>query len=374
MGYYEDLAEKVFARMRESKELLLDPSPHEDLFQIARNITDYREAHLLNVHSRKALASAMRQTEHSKRLYDIYKRSLLMDAPHFLDEYMLYIESDRPVEERFYQTRRGTLKQVTDVIQKLYDDELDEAFIAMPPRVGKALADDTPILTRFGWKNHGDLVVGDEVIGMNGEFKKVIAVHPKCMLDVLVEFTNGEKIQCHERHEWKLYDRHRQRTDTLETCVYEGTSLEDGAPSGRGHRYRYKLPRKLYVQGEEKELALDPYTMGVWLGDGSTCAPRIANADADKAIIDRIKRNGYVCRWSTRHATTGVMYYDFDIRGALKTYGLCHSRKTIEKFIPQEYLTASITQRLNLLAGLLDTDGTYIKKEKRYQFTTSSKQ
>jgi predicted phage terminase large subunit-like protein len=137
MGYYEELAETIFKRMRESREILLDPTPHEDLYQIALNISDHKAAHELNVHSRKALASAMRQTEHSKRLYEVYKRSLLMDAPRYLDEYMLYIESDRPVEERFYQTRRGTLKQTVDILQKLNDDELDEGFFAQPPRTGK---------------------------------------------------------------------------------------------------------------------------------------------------------------------------------------------------------------------------------------------
>lgn len=137
MGYYEEIAETIFKRMRENQTVLLDPSPHEDLYQLALNMGDYGARHLLNVHSRKALGSAMRLTEHPQRLYDVYKRSLLMDAPRYVDEYMLYIESDRPVEERFYQTRRGTLKQSVDVLQKLYDDELDEGFLAQPPRTGK---------------------------------------------------------------------------------------------------------------------------------------------------------------------------------------------------------------------------------------------
>lgn len=146
--YYEQLAESIFKRMREERSLLLDPSPHEDLYQLALNMGNHKDAHLLNVHSRKALASAMRQTEHSKRLYDVYKRSLLMDAPRYLDEFMLYVESDRPVEERFYQTRRGTLKQAVDVIQKLHDDELDEAFFAQPPRTGKT----TLIVFTTAWR------------------------------------------------------------------------------------------------------------------------------------------------------------------------------------------------------------------------------
>lgn len=128
--------EAIFARMRTDKATLLLPRAHEDLYQIAMNLP-VKEAHELNMHSRRALAAAMRQTEHGEALYDIYRRSLLMDAPNYLDEYMLYLESKRPVEERFYQTRRAVLKQMVDKIQALHDDELDEVILDLPPRTGK---------------------------------------------------------------------------------------------------------------------------------------------------------------------------------------------------------------------------------------------
>lgn len=137
MGYHEDIAETVFQRMRESRDILLDPTAHEDLFQLSRDMQDRKASHLLNVHARKALAAAMRNCKSPERLYDVYKRSLLLDAPRYLDEFMLYIESERPVEERFYQTRRDKLKPIVDAIQMLYDDELDELLVSLPPRVGK---------------------------------------------------------------------------------------------------------------------------------------------------------------------------------------------------------------------------------------------
>lgn len=302
-------------------------------------------------------------------VYDIYKRCLLYLAPYDFDSYMQYMEIDREPSERFYLPRRKILKRLVDALQELADDELDELFISQPPRTGKALANDTPVLTRNGWKNHGDLVVGDEVIGMNGEFKKVIAVHPKCMLDVLVEFGNGEKIQCHENHEWRFYDRNAQREMLLETKEWEKRKLESNVEKGkRGHRYVLQLPKKEYVKGEYKDLGIDPYTFGVWLGDGANQNPRICGDKRDCAIIEKIP---YPVRWQTEHKTTGVMYYDFDIRKRLQKYGLCHSRKRVEKYIPEEFLTASIEQRLELLAGLIDTDGSLTRKEHRYHFTTS---
>lgn len=305
-----------------------------------------------------------------RKLMGLHRRVLIAAAHDDFDSFMLALEFNRPVDQQFWKPRRRHLMPICQALQDLEHDKLDELFLSCPPRIGKALSDDTPILTRNGWKNHGDLVVGDEVIGLNGEFKKVIAVHPKCMLDVLVEFTNGASFQCHENHEWLLYDRARMKNVLLETWQYESVKPDSGTPGHRGHRYRFQLPKHEYVQGEYKDLALDPYTFGVWLGDGANRDPRIANIDSDYGIIQRIIDNGHQIRWQTRHKTTGVMYYDFDIRKQLKSMGMCNNHKRLPKHIPDEYLTASVEQRLELLAGLIDTDGTFTRKENRYHFAT----
>lgn len=321
---------------------------------------------------KRAAIEARRQK--SMFLHDLYFKTLLLAAPYDFDSYMLYTEKNRDPEKRFYQPRRKQLYRLTKEMQRLADREIELLAISLPPGVGKALANDTPILTRNGWKNHGDLVVGDEVIGMDGNFKKVIAVHPKCMLDVLVEFTNGEKIQCHENHEWLIRDRGKPYSGdyVAETKYIESRKLTGVVEKKcRGHRYIFQLPRKDYVFGEEKDLPLDPYTLGVWLGDGATKTPRISSPISDKPIVDKIVRNGFPIKWQTQHKTTGVMYYGFDIRKQLQSVGMCHSRKILEKRIPQEYLTASINQRLELLAGLLDTDGT-LCEGKKYQYSTTS--
>ena len=138
-NYYESLCESIYARMRASQEILRTPSAHEDLYQIALNAheKDIVLAHELNLHARRALNAAMKAGDFPALLYDIYKRSLLMDAPNYFDEYMLYMESDRPVEERFYQPRRYRLKPITDMIQDLSDDKMDEGAVSQPPRTGK---------------------------------------------------------------------------------------------------------------------------------------------------------------------------------------------------------------------------------------------
>ena len=352
---------------------LSDWGAASDAFEAVRLLEpeDFDLAHRVNKTLRSLSARYAAETG-SPDFFTLNKKTLLFDAPYDFDAHCRYIEWNRDPDKRFYLPRRFRLHQVAEQLQLLADGKLKLLAVSLPPGVGKALANDTPVLTRDGWKNHGDLVVGDEVVGLNGEFKKVIAVHPKCQLDVLVEFTNGEAIQCHENHEWMVHDRGRH-TDCdyiAETKRLEKRKYESGGLRGkRGHRYILQLPLSGAVIGEHKELPVDPYLLGVWLGDGVNRNPIISNAEADRAVIDRIEQRGAPVRWKTQHKTTGVWYYGFGVRRELQKFGMCHSRKTCPKHIPGEYLTADIEQRLMLLAGLLDTDGTLCRGRK-YQFST----
>jgi predicted phage terminase large subunit-like protein len=193
------------------------------------------------------------------------------------------------------------------------------------------------------------------------------------MCDVEVTFTNGEVIRCHENHVWRFYDRTKGREVEAEIKHFENARLEEGTPNKRGHRYNLQLPKHDYVIGEKKDLPLDPYVLGVWLGDGTTTNPTITSPKCDKAIIDRIVERGYPISWESEHKTTGVMSYGFGFRNILRSMGMCHSRKTFPKYIPEEYLTASVEQRLDLLAGLIDTDGCK-KYDGRYTFSTTSEE
>lgn len=337
-------------------ELIYDDANFQTAHAIARKI--------------RGAAGRLAKSGGGQEMLDLYYDCHLFDAPYWFDSFCIYIEKDREPQKQFYVPRRKQLLECTHALQDLEDGVIDLLGISEPPGVGKALADDTPVLTKNGWKNHGDLVIGDEVIGLDGKFKKVIWVRPKCMLDVMVEFTNGEKIQCHENHEWMVHDRSGARDYIAETKVFEKRVLEyGGEPGTRGHRYILQMPSRSAVEGEEKDLPLDPYTFGAWLGDGANKNPRICNAKADYAIIERIIKNGHEVRWKTEHKKYGVWYYDFDIRRDLQSMGLCHSRKICQKRIPVEYLTASVNQRLQLMAGLIDTDGTLTGS--KFNFTTS---
>lgn len=74
----------------------------------------------------------------SGKFDELYWQYLLLESPHLLDSYALYIEKNRKPQERFYEPRRKTLKKVVDKLQALEDDELDELFLHQPARTGKS--------------------------------------------------------------------------------------------------------------------------------------------------------------------------------------------------------------------------------------------
>lgn len=304
--------------------------------------------------------------------YDLVKQTYLWGAKDSFDDYMIYLEWDREPQTKFYQPRRHIFKKVADALQSLEDGNLNELFLSMPPRTGKLVENSIPVLTSKGWKRHGDLEVGDKVIGLDGEFKKVTYVFPKDYANIRVHFTNGEYADVHENHEWYVYDKHRNGYRVLETKVMMNSEWEIGEPNKRTHRYMYHIPIGEIVKGEEKDLPIAPYTLGAWLGDGTNRTPRLTNDKKDLAIIEGIKEEGYELSHTYIHKTYGTIINVFnDLRYDLQKCDMCYSKRDCEKHIPEEYLTASAEQRLQLLAGLLDTDGTLIKKENRYHYSTT---
>ena len=131
-----DLVTKMAYRIKSSPG---DIEVYEDLFQLCRAEEETHEKYCHEVNSwlRNRCIERVEYGVESERFYDLYRRSLLFDAPYALDPYLLYLEINRPPEARFYLPRRRTLKPVVDAIQSLIDDDLDELFLSMPPRVGK---------------------------------------------------------------------------------------------------------------------------------------------------------------------------------------------------------------------------------------------
>lgn len=95
------------------------------------------ELHGLNREMQDRIREDMRNGGPIGDLFEAYSKSLLLEAPWDFEQYMLYVEIDRPPEERFYQPRAKTLRPAVQGMQALEDGELDELFLSQPPRTGK---------------------------------------------------------------------------------------------------------------------------------------------------------------------------------------------------------------------------------------------
>lgn len=132
---YERISESILKAIARRP---ADYDAYQDLFSLCRDWAseDHAAAHKTNNLLRvKILAQAENGQE--SRFYELWRKSLLFEAPDDFDCYLTYLELDRKASERFYLPRKRIMGKVVQNLQKLADDKLDELFISMPPRVGK---------------------------------------------------------------------------------------------------------------------------------------------------------------------------------------------------------------------------------------------
>lgn len=298
--------------------------------------------------------------EYEKHLKNAYKLAARVSLEH----YMVYREWDEPEKEKFFEPRYNILAGYIHYLQELEcNPEFRTLIFNAPSGYGKLIANYIPVLTKDGWKKHGDLKVGDYVISPKGEFVRVNIVHPKRLANCKVIFEDSEEILCHNQHEWCVYDRMAKRTKERVETTYLMQHLKE-----KDGRNRFLIPLREMVKGEEKELPVDPYTYGVWLGDGSTNQGRITQNNNDVSIFDYVP---YEISSIYDGASENVKVYHLKgLADDLHKLGLCYQKHIEEKYIHDSYLTASIGQRLELLAGIIDTDGYLDKNKQRYVIVT----
>ena len=249
----------------------------------------------------------------------------------------------------------------------LNDTNVDCLIVKAPPRHGKLLADSTPVWTPTGWRTHGDLSVGDYVYAPDGRAVQVLWVGEKGMADCRVTFTDGSSVVAHDAHEWYVYDRGRKRYMTIETQDV-ASKLHMGHCRNGDPRSRMMVDYPRPLAGLHRSLSVDPYVLGVWLGDGKQDGGSFCGSVDDVAHIEgEVARRGWLRSWEAVHSGTGVRYVGYrGLYPIIRKLGLA-----AEKFIPAEYLLASVEQRRQLLAGLVDTDGSQ-EPGGRVRFVTCS--
>ena len=253
-------------------------------------------------------------------------------------------------------------------------------FMLISKKNTKALALDTPIPTPAGWTTMRDLDVGDNVIGVDGKPTRVIGISDvftdhKCYR---LGFSNGESVIADAGHLWvtkALTDAPglgrgnggdlRQRRTRVRTTQEIADTLR--RPNDGAANHSMLMPEAQI--GASADLPIAPYTLGAWLGDGASDAPRITSHIDDVEIRNAIEADGYSVTWQSNNGSKASFYV---IGGLGGTKGMRAAGILGDKHIPEAYLRASYPQRLALLQGLMDTDGRVAKGGKALSYTTIS--
>lgn len=232
---------------------------------------------------------------------------------------------------------------------------------------GKWFPNDMPVWTPKGWVKHGDLRVGDEVFGPDGKPKKVIKLWPKHQRQVyeLVLDNGATVMECADQHEWPVtYQRKSKegrtelRTYNVETRHIFDPHIPAYTKTGQFAGYNLSKERLLYrtpyianiqpLEEPEKDLPIDPYLLGLWLGDGIGKTRDVCGLKEDLEVYKQYTP------WPNQELRPCDNIYLLKVceRRDLGKLNLLQN-----KHIPAEYLHGSIAQRYALLQGIIDTDG-----------------
>lgn len=222
-----------------------------------------------------------------------------------------------------------------------------EAFYGGAAGGGKALTLDTPILTRVGWKTMGTLTLQDEVLAIDGswtglEYVTEVQEQHECYA---VSFNNGETIVADKEHLW-VTSEFKYRKAWYDKIVTTSELKE-----------KDKMPLTKAFCGTPVDLGIDPYVFGVWLGDGNSRTGSVTIGDEDFAFMSTQLPSLHPYGSMKLQYTVDGLTMQLHQLGVLRSK---HDNRTTSletKHIPEQFILSSYEQRLALLQGLMDSDG-----------------
>jgi len=265
------------------------------------------------------------------------------------------------------------------IVAAMFMNATRSTLISHEMGLGKAQDLDSKLLTPKGWVRMGNIKINDFVIGSDGKPKKVLGVYPQGLKDIYeITFNDGVTARSCDEHLWNVntYIRNWRgnpfMTKTLRQIMDSGLQFNNG-----NNKWYVPIVKPIYF--DEKELKIDPYVMGCLLGDGSlTVLNGIGFSSVDKELINEMslrlpeKHNMVINGKSIKDYYLTADGKNNIINQELKKYGLKGSN-SYTKYIPEDYKFSSIQQRLEILQGILDTDG-HSRKDSIVELTLASKQ
>ena len=267
--------------------------------------------------------------------------------------------------------------------------------------VGKLCTDSTrvPVFSGGGsvaWKRHGDLVPGDQVFTRRGTPTEVLGMFPQGVQDIYrVTLWDGRTLDVGGPHLWAVYTA-KQRSNKHAGKVVEPMVLSTEEMVERGvvrtypgdtrEHLKFYVPANEAVEWPEQELDIDPYALGVLLGNGCLTESQLTVSssveDAAHTVLwvsewlgATAKNSGQDYSWTFPigdGALTGGRDTLVQTRGVLSSVPELIGAKSADRRIPAMYMQGSVKQRWELVRGLFDTDGTIDPSTGRYNVSYST--
>lgn len=242
------------------------------------------------------------------------------------------------------------------------------------------------LITEEGFIKMGDVKIGDKIYGPNGSTVNVTNIYPQGVDDVYeVSFLDGRKVLCGEDHLWEVHSRNRGKKGRSSKVVQTKDLINDLIVIGKkSNAYKHFIRPIEVVPFKKQELPLHPYVLGSMIGDGNI-TKQLKFCTADNESLDRVLKllnDQFEDRYSATQSNGDVynyrLVYNHESKEELaelkSKYGsskYCNRVNPVHeilrgfklnctsenKYIPDQYKFSSYDQRLELLRGLMDTDG-----------------
>jgi len=241
------------------------------------------------------------------------------------------------------------------------------------------------IPTPNGWSTMGELKVGDYVFGAHGEPQKISQIYEQGEKDVYeITFNNGCKVRCGLEHLWYVKTSYNGKYHpvTLGEMLKDFKKFDKSKLKNKRvkdpYEYKYYIPKlSAPVEYNYREIPIDPYTLGVFIGNGC-CRENILTLSSGNYEIPKniAVINKFIVKKSKAKNYSYMFYDKYDNPIHTKDFFEkipeminCYSK---DKIIPDDYIYNSYDVRLGLLQGLMDTDGTINKTGDRFHVSYSS--